>query len=43
MNYFIRFRIVAAVLGLVVTSGVSGSGPTIAAASNDQPGTGDET
>ena len=42
MNYFIRFGIVAAVLGLVVTSGVSGSGPTIAVASNDQPGTGAE-
>ncbi len=39
MNYFSRFGSVAAILWLLVTSGLSGSGPMIAVASNDQPGT----
>jgi hypothetical protein len=40
MNHFIRFGSVATVLGLLVTNGLSGSGPTIAVASNNQPGAG---
>jgi hypothetical protein len=40
MNHFIRFGSIAAILGLLVTNGLSGSGPTIAVSSNNQPGAG---
>jgi hypothetical protein len=40
MNHLIRFGSVAGILGLLVTNGLSGSGPTIGVASNNQPGTG---
>src|ERR1700723_1568747 len=43
MNHLIGFRSVAIILGLLVTSGLSGSGPTIAVASNNQPRTGAAT
>jgi homoserine kinase len=36
MNYFNRFASVATILGLLLTSGLSGSGPTIAVASNSR-------
>ena len=39
MNYYSRFGSIAAILCLLVTSGLSGYGPMIAVASNDQPGT----
>jgi hypothetical protein len=40
MNHLIRSGSVAAILGFLVTSGLSGSGPTIAVISNNQPGAG---
>jgi len=40
MNHFIRFGVAAAVFGLVVTGGLSGSGPTTVVASDNQSGTG---
>ncbi|HSZ62796.1 MAG TPA: glycoside hydrolase family 44 protein [Terriglobales bacterium] len=40
MNHFVRFRSIATILGLLVTNGLSASGPTIAVASNNRSVTG---
>jgi hypothetical protein len=41
MNYSIRYRIAATILGLLVIGSLSGSRPTAAVASSNQPGIGD--
>ncbi len=40
MNHSVRFRSLATILTLLVTNALPGSGPTIAVASNSQPGAG---